>query len=102
MSTKTKQSVSDQHMVALPDYENPPVTETFFSVAFSDLEKWSIPHFGLYWAFIRSEYPRFELRPPLANEIETFGGENQQSSVDFLQLLTQPPVRCWYIHQVEN
>jgi uncharacterized protein (TIGR04255 family) len=101
MSSESRQSVSEQPIVALPDYDNPPVAETFFSVAFSDLEKWSIPHFGLYWSFIRAEYPRFEVRPPLANQMETFG-ESMQPSADMLQLLTQPPVRCWYVHQMEN
>ncbi|SRR6266542_3898446 len=101
MSSESRQSVSEQPLVALPDYDNPPVTETFFSVAFSDLEKWSIPHFGLYWSFIRREYPRFEVRPPLANQVETFS-ENIQPSADILQLLTQPAVRCWYVHQMED
>jgi uncharacterized protein (TIGR04255 family) len=82
----------------LPHYDNPPVVETFLSVAFNELDKWNIPHFGLYWREIRSDYPKFEILPPLPTAIERYGAVSP-SDEGVLELLSQPPVRCWFIHQ---
>lgn len=97
MSSDSKSVGSE--ILSLPHYDVPPVQETFLSVSFADLEKWNIPHFGLYWQGIRSEYSKFEVRPPLASQIETFGDAIESPVLEFL---TQPPIRCWFIHQKEN
>jgi uncharacterized protein (TIGR04255 family) len=81
----------------LPDFDDPPVIETYLGVEFLPLGKWAVPHFGLYWNEIRGEYPRFELQPPLASQIETFGKETRQPQMVTLELLAQPPTRCWFI-----
>src|SRR5260370_38521279 len=87
--------------VSLPEVENPPVGETFLSVSFADLDRWSVPHFVLYSSSIRSEYPKFELRPPLGMEMERFGDPRQPSQVVQL-LVNQPPVPAWAIHLIQH
>jgi len=86
----------------MPDFDDPPVVETFLSVSFRDLEKWGIPHYGLYWNNIRSEYPKFELRPPVLGQIETFGESHDEAEAVFELNLNQPPVRIWFIHGKAN
>src|SRR5918912_130133 len=41
----------------LPAFDNPPVIETAVGVEFSPLQKWSIPHYGLFWHHIKADYP---------------------------------------------
>ena len=55
-----------------PDYDRPPVVETYLGVQFSPLVKFSIPHFGLYWAKIRDNYPDFQVQPLLPTVMEQF------------------------------
>ncbi len=43
-----------------PDYDVPPVIETALGIEFSPLEKWNLPHFGLYWNAIRQKYQEGE------------------------------------------
>ncbi|MGL4550679.1 MAG: TIGR04255 family protein [Gemmataceae bacterium] len=53
------------------DFETPPVVETILGVYFDPLAGWGVPHFGLYWAGARDEYPSFEVRGPLAAPAES-------------------------------
>jgi uncharacterized protein (TIGR04255 family) len=82
----------------LPDFANPPVIETVLSVEFAPLYKWSIPHFGLFWNAISTEYPRFEVHPPLASQIESFDKRKSLPRIT-VEPVIQPPIRCWFIHQ---
>jgi hypothetical protein len=52
----------------LPDFGAPPVVETALGVEFAPLRKWSVPHFGVFWNEIKSDYPRFEVQPALASQ----------------------------------
>jgi uncharacterized protein (TIGR04255 family) len=81
----------------LPDYECPPVVETYLGVQFASLTQFSIPHFGLYWAKIRQDYPEFQVHPPLGPVIEQFGtGQLTQPKLG-VELVSVPEVRCWFI-----
>lgn len=83
----------------LPDYEHPPVTETVMDVGFAPLQGWGIPHFGLFWQRIRSEYPRFEDQPPVALQLERYGeGARQQPPPPFM-FIEQPEARCWFFDE---
>lgn len=87
-------AVSDS---GLPDFAQPPVDETALSVQFAPIPGFSIPHFGLYWARVRNEYPRFELQQPIQNVTEQFGSNlpfSNQLGIAFLQL---PDIRCWFL-----
>jgi uncharacterized protein (TIGR04255 family) len=81
----------------LPDFADPPVIETVLGVEFAPLEGWKIPHFGLYWQVIRDEYPQFEIHPPLATAEEVRTPEDRIFQAVMVELLTHPPVRCWYL-----
>jgi hypothetical protein len=81
-----------------PRFRRPPVIETLLAMQFAELEKFAIPHFGLFWSEIRDEYPRQEVKPPLAQEIEQFGGPPTQATVG-LKFSQEPEARCWFISE---
>ncbi len=40
----------------LPDFDDPPIVESALSVEFATLAKWRIPHFGLFWHEIQTDF----------------------------------------------
>jgi len=86
----------------LPDFDNPPVVETVLGVEFVPLSKWGVPHFGIFWHEIKTEYPRFEVQPPLVSQMERFGKPTTLLPQVTLELVAQFPVRCWFIHQSDT
>jgi uncharacterized protein (TIGR04255 family) len=82
-----------------PDYERPPVVETYLGVQFAPLANFSILHFGLYWAKIRENYPTFQVQPSLGRVIEQFGAEKFVQPKLGVELVSAPEVRCWFIEQ---
>ena len=74
----------------LPDYENPPVQETWMAFGFVPLP-WSIPHFGAFWDVIRADYPRPEVHPPVG-----------EFKIEFNALGSDLPVRCWFVNDSSN
>lgn len=62
--------------------------------AFAPLS-WSVPHFGAFWNEIRSDYPKFEVHPPI-------GEINFEFSALKPQAIFNPPVRCWFINEESN
>ena len=50
----------------LPEFDNPPLQETILSVEFDRIAEMKIPHYGAFWAAIRSDYPVADTQPPLA------------------------------------
>ncbi len=75
----------------LPDFEDPPVVETAIGIEFAPLKKWSVPHFGLFWREVESDYPDFEVQGPIG-----------ASSGLVFELPGSIPVRCWFISQLGN
>lgn len=73
----------------LPQYDNPPVTETILGIEFRPLATWGMPHFGLFWAKIREKYSKFSVQPPLPEE--------SHGSGLIISLNPIPVVRCWFI-----
>ena len=71
---------------ATPSFDRPPIVEKLMGIEFSPLEKWEVPHFGLFWQEIRDSYPTFTVQPPLLapqTEFISAGGV----------------VRCWFHHE---
>jgi uncharacterized protein (TIGR04255 family) len=83
---------------ALPDFADPPVNETALSIQFAPLEKFGIPHYGLYWAQIRHEFSRFEIQPPLPSITEQFEDPVRPLNLS-IQFISQPDVRTWFIDE---
>src|SRR6266496_5473026 len=80
----------------LPDFDNPPVTETLLDVAFAPLADWRIPHFGLFWHFIRENYPIAEDQPPIVLQRERL--KQAVTMPRFaIEILQQPEARCWFV-----
>lgn len=82
----------------LPDFADPPVIETVLGMQFAPLAEFSIPYLGLYWAKIRSFYPRCEIQPALVPAFEEFETQRTGSPVG-IELVSEPTVRCWFIDQ---
>jgi len=78
----------------LPDYDNPPAQETWMAFAFVPLS-WSVPHFGAFWNEVRTDYPKFEVHPPIGEANFEFNGLSPQAIVKL-------PVRCWFINEESN
>ncbi len=85
----------------LPEFELPPVIETVLSVQFQPLAKFTVPHFGLYWAKIRDQYPNIRAGPPLGPATEVFGGERKKPAIG-IQLVEGDDVRCWFIDSTQT
>jgi uncharacterized protein (TIGR04255 family) len=86
----------------LPDYDAPPVIETVLAVEFAALERWEIPHFGLFWHNIQSYYPRYEVNAPLISEIERPRLEFRPPQVPRVEVLSKPQVRCWFLNEANT
>lgn len=88
-----------QPMRRLPDFDDPPVVETVLGVQFSPLERFSIPHIGLYWTKIRSSYPQCETQAPLSPVVEEFGPRKPRTdATPGIEFAPEPPVRCWFMN----
>ena len=80
----------------LPRYKVPPVIETVIGIEFTGLEKWEVPHFGVFWSRIKDEFPNCQAKPPLRSEIEQFD-KPQPPPVPQFQVVSGPEIRCWFI-----
>lgn len=71
-------------------FENPPLDEVVCGVHFAGV-KWSVIHFGLFYAEVRGRYPHSQPRPPLAL-FESGGAEGLP-----IELMTEPQLPLlWY------
>jgi uncharacterized protein (TIGR04255 family) len=86
----------------LPDYDAPPVIETLLGVEFVALEKWAIPHFGLFWHSIQGHYPHYEVNPPLISEIERLEIQFRQAQAPRVEFVSKPEVRCWFLNEANT
>ena len=50
----------------MPSYRNPPVSEVVIGLYFEPIKEFLVPHIGLFWDRIRSEFPTCEHQIPLA------------------------------------
>lgn len=86
----------------LPDFDEPPVTETVLGVQFNPLKNFSILHYGLYWDKIRADYPRSELQPPLTHVVEQFEAKAKLEPQLLVEFGAAPEMRCWFIDRSET
>ena len=84
---------------SLPDFERPPIIEALLGVEFAPLKGWSIPHYGMFWERIRSDYPKQAVQPPMATVLE----RQKSGSGPFFEVVTgTPSVRCWFVDEPET
>lgn len=83
---------------ALPEFNDPPVNETALSIQFAPLEKFGLPHYGLYWTKIRSDFAKFQTHVPLLSTTEQFGEALPGQPQFGIQFITQPDVRIWFLN----
>jgi uncharacterized protein (TIGR04255 family) len=71
-------------------FEAPPVMEVVCGVLFGSLSDFRVPHVGLFWNLVRSEFPLIDEVPPLPPQLE--GGE--QGTAIQIEISPQLP-RTW-------
>jgi uncharacterized protein (TIGR04255 family) len=84
---------------SLPKYDRPPVYETVLGVQFNPLKDFSIPHYGLFWANIRGDYPKYEVHPPVSPIVERFDSEGWKQPTAGIELVQIPDLRTWFVNQ---
>jgi hypothetical protein len=85
-----------------PTFENPPVIETAFSFEFAPLERWKVPHFGLYWETIRDRYPKLDVRSALPSQIEDLDEPPIPPKPVSFGIIDISPVRRWFYNETET
>jgi uncharacterized protein (TIGR04255 family) len=76
-------------------FTRPPVIEVACGVLFSAAQPLVTGHVGAFWESVRSEFPRLQDAPPLANVVEG-SGAFPEIAIDFLNL---PPLRrTWMLN----
>lgn len=83
----------------LPDFADPPVNETVLSIQFAPIPRLGIPHYGLFWASIRQEFPRLEVHPAIPSVTEQFSEPIVRQPKIGVQFVTVPDVRCWFLDE---
>jgi uncharacterized protein (TIGR04255 family) len=78
-------------------FKHPPVVEKAMGVEFAPLPGWAVPHFGLLWSEIRSEFPSFEFQPPLLSQIEHTEQRAPQVPGFSIELGDSFRMRAWFI-----
>jgi uncharacterized protein (TIGR04255 family) len=69
---------------------------------FQPIQKFDVPHFGLFWARIRDQYPRTEIKPAIPDQTEQFGSIAAFTQQLGLELIDVPDLRCWYLDASGN
>jgi len=84
----------------LPDFSDPPVTETVLSVQFDRLSDLRAAHFGLYWSEIRDRFPKTEEHGELPAQIEQPPDTPQPIVGIQFEALEAPPIpRVWFVDE---
>lgn len=90
-------------MGGLPDFKDPPVIETVLGVQFTNLDGFTLLHYGLYWEKIQHQYPKIQIVPPLARVMEEFGAEAKPRGTQIsMELAEAPEIRCWFMDESKN
>lgn len=91
--------INDQLLMspnAAPNFKLPPVIERVLGVHFAPIENWGVPHFGLLWQTMRTDYPKFSVQPPIASAAEL------ESNFLRLDFRSEPDIRCWFLSETDD
>jgi uncharacterized protein (TIGR04255 family) len=88
MTLKTSKSST-----CLPSYKKPPVNEVVFGIRFNTPEEFRLPHIGLFWGKIKSDYPNIQHKPPIASNTGDL-------KIDFSTGMPIP--RMWFINESDD
>lgn len=91
--------VSNANNPPIPKFERPPVYETVLGIQFNPLNAFSFPHYGLYWAAIRGNYPNYEVHPPISPAVEQFESGLRKDRKAGIELVPVPDIRTWFLNR---
>jgi uncharacterized protein (TIGR04255 family) len=87
-------AVLEEVTVAMADnknrFQNPPLNEVVFHVAFPELDPFGQPHIGLFWNEIRDDFPTIKAVPRVGLVPKSFLGD------------ALPDNRVWLLHRSGN
>ncbi len=92
----------EQGQRILPEFKSPPVTETVLGVQFNPLKIFSTLHCGLFWQKVRGDYPKYGVKPSLEQAFEKFPPRFAEETKLGLEVLAEPPLRCWLIDETST
>ncbi len=82
----------------LPRVPAPPISGGWASpLQFFPLEKWRLPHAGLFWSAIKDQYPNTEVQTPLQEQTEKYGEEFWVTPGVQIQVLNPDVTRFWFL-----
>jgi uncharacterized protein (TIGR04255 family) len=84
---------------SLPDFESPPVDETFLSIQFQPVAI-QVPHYGIYWQQSRDRYPNYQVQPPVPSVIES--NTPRMTGHIGLEFMSVPDFRFWMLDRTGN
>ena len=86
-----KMAKKESEPAPLPSYRNPPVNEVVCGARFAALERFMVPHIGLFWDSVRKDFPNCEHAAPLSVDLSV------------LDAATGLPIpRIWLINRSED
>ncbi|MBI3682744.1 MAG: TIGR04255 family protein [Acidobacteria bacterium] len=100
MAIQTRETENSSEMKSeLPNYENPPVNEVVCGIQFKSLDNLRIPHVGVFWEKVKSEYPNCQEVAPLIPVIERFG---DQEGLELPAPNEVPLPRVWFLNSTDT
>ncbi len=93
--------VADSQLIALPDFERPPVVETVLSAQFERIQGLRAVHWGLFWRRLKDRFPTTEERPPLHPVFERFPDPLPAGNVRF-EAIEMPELPRLWLHNAEQ
>ena len=75
----------------LPSFNSPPVVEVVMGVQFQPLKQFLVPHLGLFWQTVRSEYSSCSENPLVTPQLEDLGSPGALKDMK-VQLMAVPPL----------
>lgn len=88
-------------MSELPKFDSPPVVETVIGVSFDPIPGWDIPHLGLFWNQVRTDFPEFKVQPTLPDTPEEQFPAKTPGKVN-IEITSRLAARCWFVSAEGN
>src|SRR6266446_756801 len=94
--------MSDRVKSALPEFGQPPVSETVLGVDFPALDGWNITHYGLLHKHFAERYPSVQTKEPLPAPEENFEPRGAVKASWTFSFRVGLDARCWFIDQTDT
>lgn len=88
---------------SIRNFKSAPVIETVLSIQFAPIKGFTIPHFGLYWQTIRTNYSHCEAKNPILHLVEDFTKTSSIQGLSFEhEIQSERALRYWFSSNSKN